>query len=355
VVELSGICDAGIRGVVEERGAPGCMLDNAGQIFGLWIQQKSERDKMAMPVTMTAARFYGPDAKKGERYDVKVAITKAGPQTVKADLEVSRDGRVWCSIEGWEDRRFESDAEAWPVMLYPDRNALARAHPRIPGAFTLVPRLERVATRDYFARRFLSSPEIETYRTLNPRRQIEWLAGRIAAKDAVRSVVWERGAEAVFPIEIEIVDEPSGRPTVVTKRASDLAVSIAHKRGIAVALLGRDGRAPGIDVERVEPRDAAFERTAFADEERALLDAVSAGDPRGSELRQEWIARFWAAKEALSKARGTGLFTGLGGAPTRYPIERVDGERIVVDGRSVDTLREGEWVLAWTFEEGRRR
>jgi len=134
----------------------------------------------------------------------------------------------------------------------------------------------------------------------------------------------------------------------VTRRASDLAVSIAHKRGIAVALLGRDGRAPGIDVERVEPRDAAFERTAFADEERALLDTLAPVGASGAELRHEWIARFWAAKEALSKARGTGL----GGAPGRFPIERVDGERIVVDGRSVDTLREDEWVLAWTFEEG---
>jgi phosphopantetheine--protein transferase-like protein len=232
-------------------------------------------------------------------------------------------------------------------MLYPDRNALARAHPRIPGAFVLVPRLERVATRDYFARRFLSSPEIEIYRALNPRRQIEWLAGRIAAKDAVRSALWERGAQAVFPIEVEIVDEPSGRPNVVSARATDLAVSIAHKRGIAVALLGRGrGCAPGVDVERVEPRDAGFERTAFGEAERALLERIAAG---GSDARLEWIARFWAAKEALAKARGSGL----GGAPGRFPIERVDGERLVVDGRPVDTLREGEWVFAWTFEEGR--
>ena len=97
---------------------------------------------------------------------------------------------------------------------------------------------------------------------------------------------------------------------------------------------GRRRRRPGIDVEKIAPRGDAFEALAFADDELARVPAAA---------RDEWITRMWAAKEAAGKARGTGL----AGRPKDLRITNVEGERIMSDGRWVETTRMGDFIVAW--------
>src|SRR5439155_21101698 len=122
------------------------------------------------------------------------------------------------------------------------------------------------ATRERLARRYLGDEERAVYEGLTPRRQRSWLAGRIAAKDAVRELLWRLGHGPLFPVEIVIASEPSGRPVARTAVAGELGISIAHKGDRAVAMAAR-GRAVGIDVERIEPRDDAFAAVAFSGDE----------------------------------------------------------------------------------------
>ncbi|MBW0010194.1 MAG: 4'-phosphopantetheinyl transferase superfamily protein, partial [Pseudonocardiales bacterium] len=42
--------------------------------------------------------------------------------------------------------------------------------------------------------------------------------------------------------------------------------------------------------------------------------------------RPGWVTRFWAAKEAVAKAAGTGL----GGRPHEFAVQRVEGDRLLV-------------------------
>jgi phosphopantetheine--protein transferase-like protein len=353
VLQMHGIADGGLRGVIEEREGLGCLLDSAGQLYGLWMQVRETRDNLIMPVGIESVTFYGPDAKIHDRFDCKVWIRSYDELRVRADLDLTSEGRLWCRMVGWEDRRFEMEERAWPVLYKPQQNLLSVPSPDIPGACTLRPHLGRVATRDYFARRFLGPRELETYRTLNPRRQIEWLAGRIVAKDAARDVLWRQGHGPIYPIELEIVNEPSGRPRVLLAErlrregVADLRLSLSHKRAFAAAIV-EEGREPGIDVERVTERDDGFEDTTFSAVERALLpgaDDAGPGDRPGD--RNEWIARFWAAKEAVAKAQGTGLE----GQPASFPVTNVVGDRLTVAGWTVNTLRDGDFVVAWTIEE----
>ena len=62
-------------------------------------------------------------------------------------------------------------------------------------------------------------------------------------------------------------------------------------------------RPVGIDVEHIAPRGPEFEQIAFDQQERELLD-------RFGDHRDEGIARFWCAKEAVAKALGRGLVEG---------------------------------------------
>ena len=337
VVELTGYGASEIRGVIENLPAEGALLDCAGQIFGLWIMLSADTDRMAIPVYVESITFHGPDPQPGQRFDCRVRIDRLSEGRVRANIDLAEGGRIWCRIRGWEDRRFETNDHLWAMMIKPEGNVLAEPHARIPNCHVLREDLSRSTTRDYFARRYLNMPDVEAYRAMNPRRQLEWLPGRIAAKDAVRHWLWQHGAGPLFPIEIGIRNDESGRPVVEFAGAHDLRVSIANKAGTAAAVVA-EGREVGIDLERIAPREASFERASFGEAELALL-------PDGA--RDEWVTRFWAAKEAAAKARGTGFQ----GNPKRFRVRQVDGERLLVEERWVATCVEDGMVYAWTIEE----
>jgi phosphopantetheinyl transferase len=160
------------------------------------------------------------------------------------------------------------------------------------------------------------------------------LSGRIAAKDAVRDLLWRGGHGALFPVELAIESEASGRPIVHFGAGRDLRVSIAHKEEIAVAI-AREGKDVGIDVERIEPRTDAFGEISFTKEELRLVE----GEPRD----EAWT-RLWAAKEAAAKAQGTGLE----GQLRRFPIRDRAGERLLVGDLWIETKRHGDYIISWT-------
>ncbi len=111
-----------------------------------------------------------------------------------------------------------------------------------------------------------------------PRGRVPWLLGRVAAKDAVRRHLVARGFVEFDPTRIVVVNDDHGCPAVQVRgarlSARGVRVSIAHKPTVAVAVAatparpGRTGPGIGVDVEAVEPRSAAFERTAFTPAER---------------------------------------------------------------------------------------
>jgi len=143
------------------------------------------------------------------------------------------------------------------------------------------------------------------------KRRREWLLGRSAAKQAVRSLLARNLGLQVLPAEIEIVPDPYGRPLVSIAPAAGRervqpSLSIAHSDGTAVALAVLDQQARvGIDLESLTHRRQDFEAIAFSADERRLLAAL----PMDS--RQEWALRMWCAKEAVGKALGRGLSPGL--------------------------------------------
>src|SRR6185295_2292 len=190
------------------------------------------------------------------------------------------------------------------------------------------------ATRERIARRFLGETERDEYERQTPRRQRSWLAGRIAAKDAVRTQLWRLGHGPLFPVEIAIANEPSGRPVVRTSTGRNLRVSIAHKGDVAVAL-ACERRPVGIDIERIETRGESFAELSFTEEELRLVK---------DEPRDEAWTRLWSAKEAAAKACGTGL----AGSPVRFPVRDRVGERLLVGDAWVTTKRHGDFIIGWT-------
>ncbi|HEY1555387.1 MAG TPA: beta-ketoacyl synthase N-terminal-like domain-containing protein [Kofleriaceae bacterium] len=328
VTALGPMGDDGVDGAIDALPAQGALLDCAGQLMGWWVMQTETRDRLAMPVRIERIALFSPEPAAGERVPCRVRIREVGEREVRADLElVARDGRVWAKIEGWEDRRFDSDDAVWDVLMYPERNVLAE--PR--REYVLVREHWRAAaSRELMMRRYLTEHERAAHDALGPRARRGWLLGRIALKDAVRLHAWgATKSRAIFPAEIQIGNEASGKPFVAGR--AELPISVAHKDDLAVAIVGEVGETVGIDLEKIAPRSDGFGAVAFTPAELLLA--------RDDEAR----TRLWAAKEAVGKALGTGITD-----PKRFEARALPDGRLAIGDHVVDTRREGDYVIAWT-------
>lgn len=144
------------------------------------------------------------------------------------------------------------------------------------------------AERDELARRQLTPRELARYHKLAAfsKRQLEWLAGRLAAKHSVAQLV------ARVPSEIEIVQQDDAGPPYVDD--AGIYVGISHSFDVALGVAAP--YAIGVDVELVRPLPAELVEYAFAANEL---------DPLGSD--DTAIVRLWTMKESFVKMLGLGV------------------------------------------------
>ncbi|MFF4603474.1 type I polyketide synthase [Streptomyces sp. NPDC001339] len=359
VTELTAVGDGHVRGVLTAPSAPGALLDNVGQLLGYWILTTLTERTLVFPVRVRHIRFFGPHPPPGTRVECLIRIVSVTDAAVEADVQLLVDGRVWAEIRGWQDHRFDSRTDTKAQERFPGQHTLSAVQPG--GWVLLFDGCHDLASRDLVMRRHLGTAEREEYERRSPSGRRQWLLGRIAAKDAVRRWLWEHGEGPVFPAEIRVDNGASGRPRVTGAHGRVLPaldVSLAHRAEAAVALVrprGTDGRpAPvGIDVEEVTHRPPGSLDAALGPAERELLVALCF---RTGEPQPLWFTRFWAAKEAVAKAEGTGLrgrpkdFAVLE-ARTDEVVVAVDGRRYPVRCRTVTNPRGlpgREYVVAWT-------
>ncbi|MEU7319114.1 beta-ketoacyl synthase N-terminal-like domain-containing protein [Streptomyces griseoviridis] len=353
VTELTAIGDHHVRGVLTAPGPPGALLDNVGQLLGYWIMSSLTERTTVFPVGMARIDYFGPEPAAGTALDCHIRVREVTPTTLTADMQLVHAGRVWAQCTGWTDRRFDTDPGIRLVDRFPGRHTLSEA--RAEGWSVVHERWPDLATRDLIMRNMLGGAERERHAALPPTRRRRHLLGRIAAKDAVRRLLWAEGADEVYPAEIALHNDDSGRPVVTGVHGRDLGegltVSLAHCAEAAVALARRGPC--GIDLEEVTARPAGTVDAACGPEERALLArTVAAGD----ESEALWFTRFWAAKEAVAKERGTGL----GGRPGDFRVTtaRQDLLRVEHAGSAWEVrcgqvaapagLPERMYVVAWT-------
>jgi phosphopantetheine--protein transferase-like protein len=351
---VTAFADDGIRGVLRPLPTPGALLDSAGQLIGHWMQVGVESDRTVFPVSVDAIGLYGPQPPATSLVTCTARLTELTDTGMRSDATLrTPDGATWCQIDGWETRRFATDDRIWSVKFAPEIAGIGESQ---PGGWCLVgERWPGTASRELMMRRYLNAAERAEYEGLNARRQRQWLLGRIAAKDAVRHWMWEQGHGPVFPCEITVSNDPTGQPRVSGPFAGDLHVSIAHSGEFGAALVSPDGPV-GIDVEAVDDRALDTERIGFTAAEHHLLDAearaATASAPPDAHARTTALVRFWAAKEAVAKARGTGFL----GNPRNFEVTRKTGDvlDIVTDGdryQATTQLIDGPsatYAVAWT-------
>ncbi|KQX67912.1 beta-ketoacyl synthase [Streptomyces sp. Root1310] len=359
VTELTAIGDRHIRGVITTPYAPGALLDNVGQILGYWIMATHAERTVVFPVGMREMRFHGPHPAPGTEVGCLVRITSLTDAFLEADVQLTAGGTVWAELSGWQDRRFDNDPRTRPVERFPERHTLSETR---PGGWQLLhERWPDLASRELIMRNSLGGAERSQYAQHAPRGRRQWLLGRIAVKDAVRQWLWDQGEGPVFPAELRVHNDEAGRPYVTGVHGRVLPaldVSLAHcaEAGVAIVRPHTPGPGPGIDIEEVTDRTPQTLAAALGEDELRLLRDLSAGSGDSEAL---WFTRFWAAKEAVAKAEGTGFE----GRPRDFTVFDATpaGDRLTVAGRlerawpvhcapaaNPPRLPERSYVVAWT-------
>jgi phosphopantetheinyl transferase (holo-ACP synthase) len=346
VRSIDALADNGLRGVIECLPAPGAVIDNIGQLFGYWVTATAEDNFLALPLSIERIELFGPFPGRGERLDAVVLIRSVDERMVRCDMELVQDDHVLVKVTGWIDRRFDSDEQLWEMVRYPEREPISSFAPA--GYAMVTERWRDSASRELMMRSYLCAEERADYDTRNPKAQRQFLLGRMAAKDALRKVMWDDGEGPIFPVEITLRNGEQGEPLASWTRDErpawrDLRVSIAHADAVGVAIVGI-GQDVGIDIEAIGPRSPRFADMTLTDDE-ARLHPVDADPDR-------WLTRLWAAKEAVAKATRHGL----GGRPKDFEVEAVAGERLRIGDRWIATDRvtapDGpetkEYIVAWT-------
>jgi phosphopantetheinyl transferase (holo-ACP synthase) len=291
-----------------------------------------------MPIGIDRIRFFASDLQPGESAHAQVRIRRLDEHNCVSDLLLrNAEGAVHTAIQGWSTRRYQMDGGFLSVIRQASRHPASQLIP--PNVALFEDRYDTAIMRDYICRRYLTESERDTYQSLSPRRRRQWLAGRVAAKDAIRDWVRrERGVAVIYPQEVIVGAEASGAPRVhanVTQTVpSGLHVSISHKGSLAVAIVAE--QPVGVDLEQIAARDESFLELVFSAKERALL----AGPEAAAEHTRGWVAKEVAAKAAE---------TGLGGHLRDYVIEARDGDCFCVNGHWVVTHVVRDCIVGWSF------
>lgn len=137
----------------------------------------------------------------------------------------------------------------------------------------------------------LSERERAFYETLRfPKRRTEWLGGRFALKQLVCGQFLRTELS-----DVEVLPHESGKPVLrIGGKPCNLAFSITHSHGYAVAAVSATYKFLGIDLEKTEHRIDAWANDFFHPSELTARDDA-------------FLTGLWTQKEALVKLLGTGL------------------------------------------------
>jgi 4'-phosphopantetheinyl transferase len=134
-----------------------------------------------------------------------------------------------------------------------------------------------------------------------PKRRADWRLGRWTAKCALVACLNLPGRPDVLAT-VEVRPSLSGAPEVFRHDQSvPLSISLSHSGGRGFCAIAPHGTQVGCDVEKVEPRSAAFLADYFTPEERLLVARTPAAK------RDLALTLLWSAKESALKALHCGL------------------------------------------------
>ena len=333
------------------------LLQIAVSGFALWRSHEKFVGAFSFPFRMRRLDMSGRMPAEESNLKCYLRLTGVTPKSHICDITVTDgNGQEVMSVSGWEELTERVPVEYRELILQPATAFLTE--PFMPGVIgepstdvssafiTEVPypifeRNEELWLRT-LSHVILSAAERKEFHEMNgsTSRRTEWLFGRVAAKEAVRRFLKDYHQARWSDADVQIWADDSGQPHALGAWADYLTdkldIAIAHTSQFIVALVAANARV-GVDVESTERNlSEEFTQGVFTPEELEIAaQAVNAS---------KTIIRFWCAKEAVSKALGTGI---------RYSPKEMQVREYRADAGLIIMRLEGAWVEAFKNLRGR--
>ncbi len=288
------------------------LLDNASQFVLFYLYEKNMPAIALLPFLIESIEFFSPSEHLPPVVSASATLQTLSDRSTEANVEVLDSNHdVWMRVNGINSRRIALDTR-WlnyvndPLHSYAGSQETLNfdlADKCVLTTFDQRTLPQDEAVLDWCLDYLLTKSERLFWRdTLKfEKRKIDWLIGRIAAKDAVRRLVSSRLQLSIGPLDIELDQDERRRPIVRLAYGGipEILISISHSDGLGLALasFSADGN-PGIDAEIVETREADFAARFLGKAELDYLASCS------QTLKEAEISRLWSAKEAVYKALG---------------------------------------------------
>ncbi len=292
------------------------LFEDVVSAFAIW----RARDRFSFAFRMRRLELHAPQPSEGAKVKCYLRLTGVTPKSHLCDITVSDgNGGVVMSIFGWEEivkyiRPEYRDLIMQPATTFVSKTltaeALGKPSVDVSSAYiTDVPYEDFERDEEIWLKMFscivLGEKERSQFKTMpgSAARRTEWLFGRIAAKEAVRRYLNDFHQARWSYADVEIFADDAGKPYAIGAWNDYLKVkldiAIAHTAQFVVALAAANAHI-GVDVESTK-RDLSAEFTAGVFTPQELELAANAPTP------SQAVIRFWCAKEAVSKALGTGI------------------------------------------------
>lgn len=352
------------------------LLDMGMHLLAGWhLEQPDQSGRILLPFKLDRIEFFGPTPEVGQTLVVRGRTEQETARHVRHCIEVlDVTGRLWVRMSGawyWrfylpfqgaianainffgpKDEYFLS--ARWPEAQ-PQKGPTGVCCMFLEPPADLLQSLLQVST----ARVTLTPTELRQYQQLTGPNsaRIEWLFGRMAAKDAVRQLWFEMGGIRLLPADMDLELNAAGQPRAKPRDPAchDVypPVQVACAGGKMAALSATTGR-PGIALA-VIPVDQPLPLDAFDAQELRFLEQF--GDNRA-----ESLTRFACAHRAVVQALAPdlpGAEVGLavrGGDPATGLLLVALGPALAeafpefrLDLLQVQTARRNELVVATTL------
>lgn len=325
--------------------------------FQLWRSHERFKGAFSMAFRVRSLTLHTENFQEHTELNCYLRLTGATPKSHICDIQVTDgNGNLMAEISGFEELVERVDESYRQLILAP---SLAYLSEKLPSGaigeapfkfstalFTNVPyplfEKHHCLWLKTISGIVLCSSERRSFEQMpgTVARKAEWLFGRIAAKEAVRRHLSENYQARWSPADVQIWADHQGKPHPLGAwsdfLAANIDLAIAHTAQFVVAIVATNARV-GVDVEETG-RDITeeFARGVFTPEEIELaVNAVNAPTA---------MIRLWCAKEAVSKALGTGI---------RFPPKELVATSLAPDTGEMTVELTGQWLESFKNFKGR--
>lgn len=322
------------------------LLDAMGQVVACWLVQYVGTEFHAFPSTIERIELH--ESCPTDRAGIVMQMRQRPVDPAATDIEAPRawafdcidgQGRVLMRGRDLVNLFFRVPTAYHEARCDPLNGWMGHALPLLPDSgaeLWEVPLLSEefcaqsgsICLR-ILAHALLSPAERDAWRTLQGhlRRKREWLFGRVALKEAVRSWIWQQTGQLLYPSDIVVQHDALGAPVVGGDWTQTLIaaprVSLSHNARACLAAVAAPDQPVGVDLEELgRIRQPQLLADALSPAEQQLTQGL-----QGAAL-DERLLRLWCAKEAAAKCLGIGLQ----GRPDRFVVAAADEacERLLV-------------------------